>query len=223
MLGDFLNRLEKLEAKNVSASVPPSHFNDPIALETEWTGYPGGGQDYRLRKVSSTRWEFHRSGSLVLWVVLLIIVGLGILIIPAYHLPARLSEVGNPNFLVPVLMSVFFITTALLILGGSSKRLVFDKECGCLFKARGSANVGVGSSHPESRWELDRIHALQLIARHYIDPDATIRSKTTVYETNLVLVDASRLNVTAHGDLNATREEARALSDFLGKPLWDSI
>jgi hypothetical protein len=90
-------------------------------------------------------------------------------------------------------------------------------------RPRGDENVGPRLAASGQCWELDRIHALQLIARHHIVPDATICGKTTVYETNLVLVDASRLIVTVHGDLNATREDARVLSGFLGKPLWDSI
>jgi hypothetical protein len=86
MLGDFLNRLEKLEAKNVSASVPSSHFQDPIALKTEWTGYPKGGPRFRLNRVSPTRWEFRRTGYFVMLCAMFIALGSGFFIIPAYHL-----------------------------------------------------------------------------------------------------------------------------------------
>ena len=229
MFGDSLNRLKKLEAKNVSASVPPSHFEDPIALKTEWTGYPGGGQSYRLNRVSPTRWEFRRSGGTVMLGILLIVLGLGILSISAHNLPVSVQEVGDANFMVPILIGGFFIMGGLLVLGSTSTRLIFDKDCGYFFKAKGRADVGLASSNPGHRWELDRIHALQLIARHYRNNEVYVLGRqtsfdeTTVYETNLVLKDASRLNLTGHRNLSATREDARALSEFLGKPLWDSI
>lgn len=67
--------------------------------------------------------------------------------------------------------------------------------------------------------ELNRIHAIQLIGKR---PE--LKCITFIlYEMNLVLEDATRLNVIAHGDLEAMREDALALSEFLGKPLWDSL
>jgi hypothetical protein len=37
----------------------------------------------------------------------------------------------------------------------------------------------------------------------------------------LVLNDGSRINVIDHGNLKRIREDAAALAEFLGKPLWE--
>ncbi|RWX50781.1 hypothetical protein VU01_12641, partial [Candidatus Electrothrix marina] len=48
------------------------------------------------------------------------------------------------------------------------------------------------------------------------------KSSYCSYEINLVLQDGSRINVVDHGKKNRIREDAHALAEFLGKPLWDA-
>ena len=65
----------------------------------------------------------------------------------------------------------------------------------------------------------DEIHALQLLSRL----NRNRRGDYFSFELNLVLSDASRVNLTHHNALLATRADSQALSDALGVPLWDAV
>ena len=63
------------------------------------------------------------------------------------------------------------------------------------------------------------VHAVQLL-REFVRGN---KNSYDSYEINLVCNDGRRLNVTDHGTLHAIREDAHALGDFLGVPIWDAI
>ena len=63
------------------------------------------------------------------------------------------------------------------------------------------------------------VHAVQLL-REFVQGN---KNSYDSYEINLVCNDGRRLNVTDHGTLHAIREDAHALGDFLGVPIWDAI
>ena len=66
---------------------------------------------------------------------------------------------------------------------------------------------------------LEDIHALQLISEYCRGSKRSYYS----YELNLVLRNGRRINVMDHGDSEKLREDAKTLSQFLEKPLWDAI
>ena len=66
--------------------------------------------------------------------------------------------------------------------------------------------------------KLEEIYAIQLL-KEYCRGD---KSSYYSYELNLVLEDASRINVVDHGKLNLIRSDAEKLAAFLDIPLWDA-
>ena len=74
-------------------------------------------------------------------------------------------------------------------------------------------------THRGHQISLRDVHALQLL-REFVQGN---NKSYDSYEINLVCSDGRRLNVTDHGTLHAIREDAHALADFLGVPIWDAI
>ena len=64
---------------------------------------------------------------------------------------------------------------------------------------------------------LPDIYAIQLVSERCSGKNSAFYS----YELNLVLQDGRRLNVIDHGNIDKLREDAKTLSGFLGKPVWD--
>jgi hypothetical protein len=97
--------------------------------------------------------------------------------------------------------------------------IVFDRQVGRYWR---------GSTTPtdEHVVALTDIHALQIIEKWVkpTGPDSHM-GRTPGYssfELNLVTTDGLRHNVVDHGDLEALREDAESLCDFLQIPLWDA-
>jgi hypothetical protein len=66
---------------------------------------------------------------------------------------------------------------------------------------------------------LEDVYAIQLLSEYCCGNESRFYS----YELNLVLKDGGRMNVIDHGNRAVLREQARELSLFLGKPVWDAI
>jgi hypothetical protein len=72
-----------------------------------------------------------------------------------------------------------------------------------------------GIEYPASDIALSDIYALQILRRNIQDSDAV-----PGHELNLVLRDASRINVLAHGDHRALLDDAQQIAKKLGVPVW---
>lgn len=68
------------------------------------------------------------------------------------------------------------------------------------------------------RVSLNAIIALQIIGEHVISDDNSYNS----FELNLVLKDATRINVVDHGKLSTIIIDADTLSKYLNIPIWHS-
>jgi hypothetical protein len=69
---------------------------------------------------------------------------------------------------------------------------------------------------------LEDIYAIQLLwgkIYEYTYPSYYFSAR---YELNLVLRDASRINIVAYCNRERLREDGQRLADFLGVPLWDA-
>ena len=96
--------------------------------------------------------------------------------------------------------------------------IVFDKLSAHFWKGRKSPqDVGDVRSLKHAA-EFSQIHALQILAEYVRGNKSSYYS----YELNLVLKDGARINVVDHGSQNRLREDAKTLSVFLGKPVWDA-
>ena len=100
---------------------------------------------------------------------------------------------------------------------GSSPK-VFDKRRGAFWKGRAGHQGVLARSGDTHSGDLEDVHALQLISEYCRSDKSSYYS----YELNVVLEDGARVNIVDHGDHSRLREDAAALSAFLGKPVWDA-
>ncbi len=218
----FAKLSEKLAARSAVASVAPEHFQDPLALKAAWIPLKTGGANFqtsKLHQVSPTRWEFRPSAFMMTFSGLFVVVGVAVAAYAVNKHPVRLSESWNRDFLFLMGFGLFFALVGALVAYSSSVPTVFDKDHGYFSKSRKKPEHMADPSTLKNFVELKRVHAIQLLAEKCRGDNSSYLS----YELNLVLDDASRMNVIDHGNLQAVRDDARLLSEFLGKPVWDSI
>ena len=207
--------------KDSGGGVDPSAFDDPLALETQWTPVASGGANFRTHRLvqpSPNRVEFAPTIVAKAFYLLFLAIGSGLLV---FHLNRiRISQTGfsNQDTLVPILAgAVFAVAGACMYWFGTAPR-VFDQARAAFWRGRRAPTpMGIvergGSSAP-----LSSIHALQLLSEFVSGSKNSYYS----YELNLILDDGSRINVVDHGNLERLRADADTLSQFLDKPLWDA-
>ena len=167
---------------------------DPVAAKTQWTPLVPGGANFathRLVQIDGTRAEMKKSGRLFLFGGVFLVVGLGISAVGAFKAGWALMLFGVPFWVVGI--SVLW-----------PRSLVFDS----------SARQFTG---PKGPVPFSAIYALQIVKEHVTGSDTDFWS----YELNLVLSDASRINVVDHADLALIRTHALKLSALIGCRVWD--
>jgi len=219
MLKELVEKLQKLSRENVSFD--PSIFNDPIAIRTQWTPAKGGGANFKTHnfvQVNTTRIIFRSSVGARIFYGIFLLMGLGFTIGFSYQ---QFSE-GTFNFsfasLFPSLIGFFFAVIGGLLFYFGTKPIVFEKGNGYFWKGRKNPETVYNIEELKSCTELKNIYALQIIAEYVRGNKSSYYS----YELNLVLEDATRINVIDHGNLNKIRDEVNKLSQFLNKPVWDA-
>ena len=204
-------------------SVDPSRFDDPVAMTTSWSPAKRGGASFGTHKLverTPGRMEFRATVGAKLFSMVFLLVGLGILIGFSFNLISKGEIIFSFDTIFPMLFGLIFAGVGVLMLFVFTKRVVFDKTIGRFYKGRKSPAEMVQQFDPASKnkaVELGRIHALQLIAEYCSGQKSSYYS----YELNLVLEDGERVNVVDHGNLKKIQEDAKTLSNFLGKPVWD--
>ena len=108
------------------------------------------------------------------------------------------------------IVGLFFFMGSNVLLFQFFKPIVFSKSINVYYKGY--------SSKKESKHTipLHTIAALQIIGERV----KSSKSFYTSFELNLVLDDASRLNVIDHGNLSAIIEDADILAHYLNIPIW---
>ncbi len=89
----------------------------------------------------------------------------------------------------------------------------FDKIAGKYYKGEYS-NQAMDESESEAGY-IDNIHSIQLIREHVAAKETTYYS----YELNIVLKDASRINIMDHSHLKNIKKSAEMLSAYIGVPI----
>ena len=200
----------------------PSQLNDPVAMQTSWTPAKSGGanfQTHKLVKVNTYRLEFRASIGAKLFYLIFLLVGIGVLIGVSF---VKLSSGGlsfNIDTIMPLAMGLIFTVIGGAMVYFGTRPIVFDKTKGAFWKARQSPAALSMKQDRKHFAELERIHALQLIAEYVRGNKTSYYS----YELNLVLGNGDRVNVIDHSNESKLREDARTLSAFLEKPVWDAI
>ena len=207
--------------QNGGEGFDPSGFDDPVALETEWVPAASGGASFRTHRLvqpSSYRIEFAATFGAKAFYLLFFLVGSGLLFF--FLNPIRIAQTGfaNQDTLVPILVgAVFAIVGACLYWFGTVPR-VFDQRLAAFWRGRKEPTPMdlVARGNPSA--PLSSIHALQLLSEYISGSKNSYHS----YELNLVLNDGRRINVVDHGNLKRLRSDAKTLSQFLDKPVWDA-
>jgi hypothetical protein len=217
--------LEKLKSfvKNIAKVEPfdAARFNDPLALHTAWTPAKSGGSNFhthRLVEVDNHRLEFRATGGAKLFAAVFIITGAGVMLIETLFgfTDSNTGEAANPLFVH--LFGLLFATAGGVMYYYMSTPRVFDKWAGLYWKGHKQPKGIYDISTKKNSSRISDIHAIQLLSE-YVSGD---KSSYHSYEINLVLKNGERINVVDHGKLTEVRIDARKLSEFLGKPIWDA-
>lgn len=202
-----------------AAPFDPSVFRDPLAQATQWTPAARGGANFcthRLKKIDYTRLEFRPTFGMVVFCLFFILFGLAFAVLPLGSFYYKQYGGFHWSMLPMPLFGLFFFLIGVVIFRMSQRPIVFDMKKGGFCK--GWAGSGpAGSRKGEIFVDMGRIRALQILSEDCHGNKSSYHS----YELNLVLDDASRVNVVDHGDLRALREDAEALGRFLGVQVWD--
>jgi hypothetical protein len=219
----FKKLIEKLQGlAKARNTFDPSHFGDPIAMQTEWTPAKGGGASFRthtLMEIDTNRLEFKASIGARLFYSVFMLMGMAALIV----FPIASSSSGefslSANMIMPMLICLVFVVAGGIMFYFGTAPIVFDKYKGVFWKGRRAPDEMYEGKNLKHFAMLADIHALQLVSE-YCHGD---KSSYYSYELNLVLKNGSRINVVDHGNPAKLREDAQVLSIFLGKPVWDAI
>jgi hypothetical protein len=218
--------LKKLKALTIEATrYDPSVLGDPIADRTDWGPAKGGGASFGTHKlvpVGSFRLEFRPTGGALAFYGVFLVVGVTILVgmsIVGFSGGASPLDDGQVlPLIVPTIVGLVFTIVGGAMLRGGSAPIVFDKSRGAYWRGRVAPHEMSNRHGHKETADLDEIHALQLISEHCTSKDSSYYS----YELNLVLDDATRINIVDHGNKDALHADAGRLGAFLGVPIWDA-
>ena len=214
---------EAIKAQNTPLDL--SKFNNPIAEKTDWTPLKPGGTNFRTHKFSkelgSAQFKATR-GSLMFSGVFM---ALG-LIVPVLMITSTIKS-GSSSEPLPFILSlvplVFFVA-GFILLRHSTKPIVFNKTTGYFWKGRLKENENPAQKPLKVYCKLIDIVALQIISERVKSSSSSSSggsSSFRSYEINLILNDASRLNVIDHGKKGKLLEDAEKLAGYLGIPVWE--
>lgn len=112
-----------------------------------------------------------------------------------------------------------FLAVGLMLFHFMTKPCVFDTFYGCFYKGRKRPreSIGIDKNKKNNLTKLNDVEAIQVIRERINSKNGSYYS----YEINLVLSDASRVNVVDHGNQTAIIEDAELLATALGVPFWD--
>jgi hypothetical protein len=101
--------------------------------------------------------------------------------------------------------------------------IVFDKKKGFFWKGRKAPDEVFDTQTLKDYAAIEDIHALQLIAEFSPGDRGVRKSRSDYsYELTLVLKNGSRISVFNHKKEKFVREDAKTISRFLEKPIWDA-
>ncbi len=213
---------KKLVQKIYTQDIDLSRFEDPVAAQTDWSPAKGGGSSFTthtITKVSPYRIEFRASGGAKVFSMVFSLMGIGIVFgFSFFHFSHGTFSISLDT-VAPLLFGIVFT-----VIGGGlfyyfTAPIVFDKRQASFWKGRKNPDKDFVNNTVKNFARLEEIHALQLVSENCRNDDHSYRS----YELNLVLKDGKRINVVDHGNESKLREDAKTLSRFIEKPVWDAI
>jgi hypothetical protein len=220
----MFEKLKKLieEAKRKAVhSIDPEIFDHPLAKQVEWHPLKGGGTNFKTHRLDSSDPDFlvfRASKGAYLFSGIFTFFGLlGMLIPLIVFFTAAEKEWGLVLF--AVFFGGIFLAVGVLMYYFMTTPRVFDTFYGCYYRGRKKPahNLGLSTGKKHAITHLNDVKAIQVLRERIRSKNGSYYS----YEINLVLSDASRVNVIDHGNHQAVVEDADVLATTLGVPLWD--
>ena len=221
------------DTKISATTVNPSIFNDEIANKTEWSPLHSAGAKFKthiLQKEGYSRIFF--STRLFSQIFAALFFGIGVLLI-ALSLGAGLLRSGSNEMLVPIFLLFFGGVVALLgwtTLSDLNRKLVFDRDLGYFYEGKLGSLTNITLRRPSRQIQLGAIHALQIIEKYYDGQFPVDGIEMTLpncryysYELNLVLHDATRINVLNYENYDELLADANEVAKFIGAPIWNGV
>ncbi len=219
----MFKKLEKLinEQQPLIETVDSKNFNNPLASKIDWQPlYCNGSrvQDYFLDDSDPQRIIFKCSKKK--YAAAGVFIGIGLvalsLAIMAFFSDAnqRLEMFGFAAFFGGV-----FLIAGTLMWRMTTVPKVFDLENSCYYQAKIKPNqlLDFATQQKTDFTSLSLIKALQIIHKESRHNGQAYAS----YQLNLILQDASRVNILSHSNYQAIIEGAEVLAKKLTVPLWD--
>jgi len=219
-IGDSIKGAVKAQ----STPLDLSQFNSPIAEKTEWTPLKQGGTNFRTHKFykESGSAQFKATKGSLLFSSVFMALGL---IVPVLMMTPAIKS-GSSSEPLPFIMSfvpLLFFFAGVFLFRVSTKPIIFNKTTGYFWKGRLKKNESPEQKALKEYCRLREIVALQIISEYVRSSSSSSSGRSSSfrsYEINLILEDASRLNVIDHGNKIKLLEDAEALASYLGVPVW---
>ncbi|MEO1212730.1 MAG: hypothetical protein AAFY45_04390 [Bacteroidota bacterium] len=195
-----------------------SDFDDPIGLITDWTPLLRGGTNIKSHKLvweGQDKLRFKASWGHIMIAGFVFLLGLSLPLL--FFLGNNSGSFVEAS--VAIIAGLLFAAIGAYLYYNGTQPIVFDKKQGFFYKGRKNTDKNSEKAKVKYMVRLEDIYALQLLSE-YISSEG---KETYSYEINLVLKDATRVNVIDHGKLSTIRQDASTLADFLDVPVWDVI
>ena len=224
-----LQQLIEAAKKQATVAVDTAAFNHPLAQDTDWYPMAGGGanfQTHRLDASNPDRLVFKCTPGAYWFAGIFCFVGVLGLVIPLAIFFTQGMQEWSLLLFAFFFGGIFFAAGSLMMYFMTIPR-VFDTFYGVYYKARKKPQDQMRSHHnnlskqqsvKRKTARLSEIKAVQVIPERVSSKNSSYYS----YEINLVLDDASRINVIDHGKHEAVINDAQMLATQLGVPLWDA-
>ncbi len=211
--------LKKLVQSTSTPAFDPSVFNHELASKTSWSPKAGGGANFKTKTLevvsdNELRYKASSFGKIFSGIFILfplIFVGVGI--------TTTISDGFSIESILFALFPLVFIGVGIFLLKKLHTVTTFNKSTGYFHKGKKQQIKSLTITEDANTFKLDTIKALQILPEK-VRGD---KSSYTSYEINLVFEDGARYNVVDHGHRKSIEEDAVALGDFLGVPVWNKM
>lgn len=207
------------QVKNAS-TFDPKQFNDPLAEQIQWTVLKSGGSNFQTHKLTdagTSRLESEPTLMSRVFSMVFVLIGLAIPIV--FIAFGYLS--GDPDLFymsfVSILFGLIFVGVGVFFFRKLSEKVIFDKLKNRLWVDK-PGNEKSKTDLINNSLKLSDVYAIQLISKYLKGNN----NSYYIYEMNVVMADTNRYNVMRHGKKRQIRRDAKKLSKFLGKPVWDA-
>ncbi len=189
----------------------PSLFGDPIAEQILWSPLTQkGGTNLCTHRVvirCDEHLEFRPTSQSSMAVVAMLVAG------GVFPVIGGAIGIGHGN----VNSAIALIATG-LVLGAAGTLIWLDLRQPRVFNLQYDFFRLSPRSSRTFEGKSSDVHALQIVSRYVTMNES---QDFHCHELNLVLKNAARLNVIAHGSYGDLRDDATTLSQFLNVPVWD--